>query len=235
MPPVRWVRGPFSRGPAPNVTTKRRAPITAVTLEPDALPVSRGEGVISSRGRSGVRDDREHPGRSWVRMGRGTSLCRHRPTGRDVSLHDTIESDLRTAMKARDKARTSALRMVIAALKNRAVADGLGPQGRLDDEVVQKVLATEVKRRKEAAQAFQDAGREESAASEEAEATIYEAYLPAQLADAELEAIVDAAIAEVGADGPQQMGQVMKATMAQVQGRADGSRVSALVKQRLTS
>jgi uncharacterized protein len=151
-----------------------------------------------------------------------------------MTLHDRIETDLRTAMKERDKARTSALRMVVAALKNRATADGLSPQGRLSDDVVQKVLATEVKRRKEAASAFRDAGRAEQAAAEEAEAAVYETYLPAQLGDDELAAIVDDAIAEVGAEGPQQMGQVMKAAMAKVQGRADGSRVSALVKQRLT-
>ena len=152
-----------------------------------------------------------------------------------MSLHDTIETDLREAMKARDKARTSALRMVVAALKNRAVADGQSPQGRLDDEVVQQVLAAELKRRREAAGAFRDAGRTESADKEEAEAEIYAAYLPAQLTDDELTAFVDEAIAEVSADGPQQMGQVMKAVMPKVQGRADGSRVSALVKQRLTA
>jgi uncharacterized protein len=152
-----------------------------------------------------------------------------------VSLHDQIEADLRTAMKARDKARTSALRMVIAALKNRATADGLSPQGRLDDEVVEKVLATEVKRRREAAAAFEAGGRDESAASELAEAEIYEAYLPEQLSDEELTSIVDEAIAETGAESPKEMGQVMKAAMAKVEGRADGSRVSALVKARLTS
>ena len=150
------------------------------------------------------------------------------------TLHDQVEADLRTSMKARDKQRTSALRLVIAALKNTAVAEGLGPQGRLPDATVQKVLGTEVKRRREAAAAFADAGREESAASELAEAAVYEAYLPAQLTDEELTAIVDDAIAETGADGPKAMGQVMKAAMAKVQGRADGSRVSALVKARLS-
>jgi uncharacterized protein len=150
-----------------------------------------------------------------------------------MSLHDQIEADLRTAMKARDKAATSALRMVVAALKNRATADGLSPQGRLDDEVVQKVLTTEVKRRKEAASAYQDAGREESATSELAEAAIYEAYLPQQLGDDELAAVVDEAIAETGASDQRQMGAVMKAAMARVQGRADGNRVSAIVRQRL--
>jgi uncharacterized protein len=152
-----------------------------------------------------------------------------------VTLHDRIDADLRTAMKARDRARTSALRMVVAALKNRATAEGLSPQGRLDDGVVQQVLATEVKRRKEAAAAFRDAGREESATAEEAEAALYAAYLPAQLDDAELTTIVDEVIAEVGAEGPQQMGPLMKGVMARVQGRADGARVSALVRERLTA
>jgi len=151
-----------------------------------------------------------------------------------VSLHDRIEDDLRAAMKARDRERTSALRMVVAALKNRAVAEGLGPQGRLDDAVVQQVLTTEVKRRKEAASSFEAGGRTDSAASELAEAELYTAYLPAQLDDAELSAIVDEVIDDLGADGPQAMGQVMKATMAKVAGRADGARVSALVKARLT-
>lgn len=150
-----------------------------------------------------------------------------------TSLHDQIEADLRTAMKARDRARTSALRMVVAALKNTAVAEGKGPQGRLDDEAVQRVLASEVKRRKEAATAYRDAGREEQAASEEAEAELYGTYLPAQLDDEELARIVDDTVAEVGAEGPQDMGRVMKAVMPKVQGQADGSRVSALVKQRL--
>jgi uncharacterized protein len=151
-----------------------------------------------------------------------------------TTLHDRIEADLRTSMKARDKARTSALRMAVAALKNTAVAEGLGPQGRLDDATVEKVLTTEVKRRREAASAFAEAGRDEAAASETSEAEVYAAYLPEQLGDDELAAIVDEVIAELDADGPQAMGQVMKATMPRVQGRADGSRVSATVKQRLT-
>jgi len=152
-----------------------------------------------------------------------------------VSLHERIETDLRTAMKARDKQRTSALRMVIAGLKNRAVADGLGPQGRLDDEVVQQVLATEVKRRREAAASFAEGGREEAAAAETAEAELYATYLPAQLTDDELTEIIDRVIADLGAEGPKAMGQVMKATMAEVGNQADGSRVSALVKARLTA
>ncbi|SRR6056297_87598 len=152
-----------------------------------------------------------------------------------MSLQRRIEDDLHTAMKARDKATTSALRMVVAALKNRSVADGLGAQGELDDTVVQQVLTTEVKRRREAAKAFAEGGREGAAAKESAEAALYEAYLPAQLGDDELTAIVDRVITDLDADGPQAMGQVMKATMAEVAGRADGARVSALVKGRLTA
>ncbi|MEX0953296.1 MAG: GatB/YqeY domain-containing protein [Nitriliruptoraceae bacterium] len=150
-----------------------------------------------------------------------------------MSLHDTIDAELRTAMKARDRDRMSALRMAISELKNRAVADGLGPQGRLDDTVVIQVLTTEVKRRREAAQAFADAGRSEQADRESAEAALYEQFLPAQLADEELAAIVDRVVRQVGAEGPSAMGQVMKPVMAEVAGRADGARVSALVRDRL--
>ncbi len=150
-----------------------------------------------------------------------------------MSLHQQITADLTSAMKARDKERTSALRMVVSALKNQAIAQGDGPQGVVADDEVEKVLASEVKRRREAAAAYRDAGREGQAEAEEAEAAVYEAYLPEQLPDEELAALVDAAIAEVGAEGPGDMGQVMKAVMPNVQGRAEGSRVSALVKQRL--
>ena len=150
-----------------------------------------------------------------------------------MSLHQQITADLTASMKASDRPRTSALRMVVSALKNQAIASGQGPQGTLDDAEVEKVLASEVKRRREAAAAYRDAGREEQAAAEEAEAEIYAAYLPEPLSDAELDAVVDEAIAEVGAEEPGQMGQVMKAAMPRVAGRADGSRVSARVKQRL--
>jgi uncharacterized protein len=150
-----------------------------------------------------------------------------------VSLHDRITADLRTAMKARDRARTSALRMAVSALKNQAIAQGDGPQGTVTDAEAEKVLASEVKRRREAAAAYRDAGRREQAEAEEAEAAVYQAYLPEQLSDEELSTLVEAAIAEVGAEGPRDMGQVMKAVMPNVGGRADGSRVSAVVKERL--
>lgn len=150
-----------------------------------------------------------------------------------MSLQQQISDDLKASMKARDRARTGALRMLLAALKNAAVAEGKGPQGELSDDAVVKLVQTEVKRRREAAAAYREGGREEQAAAEEAEAEVYAAYLPEQLGDDELAAIVDETIAEVGASGPQDMGQVMKAVMPKVQGRADGSRVSAVVKERL--
>ena len=151
-----------------------------------------------------------------------------------MSLHERLEADLRASMKARDRARTSALRLAVAALKNRAVADGVGPQGRLDDEVVQQVLAAELKRRREAASAYRDAGRDESAAAEEAEAALYAAYLPEPLDEDRLRALVDEVVAEQDAAGPSSMGPVIKAVLARAEGRADGSRVSALVRERLT-
>jgi uncharacterized protein YqeY len=150
-----------------------------------------------------------------------------------VSLQDTIEAELHTAMKARDALRTSALRMAIAAFKNRAVADGLGPQGRLEDAVVRQLLATEVKRRREAATAFREAGHEDRALSEEREAEVYEAHLPTPLDDEELAALVTAVVAETGATTMRDMGTVMRTVLERAEGRADGNRVSPLVKAAL--
>lgn len=150
-----------------------------------------------------------------------------------MSLQQQINDDLRAAMKARDRERTAALRMLLASVKNAAVAEGRGPQGELDDEAIVRLVQSETKRRREAAEAFREGGRGESAAAEEAEAAVYEAYLPAQLSDDELAGIVDQVIADEEASGMSDMGPVMKAVMPQVAGRADGSRVSAMVKDRL--
>ncbi len=151
-----------------------------------------------------------------------------------MSLQTQITDDLKTAMKARDRDRMGAIRLLIAAMKNAAVAAGRGPQGDLDDDEVQRLLQSEVKRRREAAEAFRTGGRDESAAKEDYEAEVYAEYLPSQLGDDELEAIVDAAIAEVGATERSSMGQVMKAVMAEVGSRADGKRVSGMVGQKLS-
>ncbi len=151
-------------------------------------------------------------------------------------LKDAIRADLTTSMKAKDTVRTGTLRMVLAAVQAEEVA---GKEAReLSDAEVLKVIAKESKKRLEAAQVFDDAGRGELAAKERAEEEILAGYLPKQLDDAELAAVVDAAVAEVReqvgeAPGMRQMGQVMKAATARAEGRADGARLSAAVKARL--
>lgn len=150
-----------------------------------------------------------------------------------MSLQQQIQDDLKQAMKARDRARTSALRMALAAVKNASVEKGRGAGGELSDAEVQKVLASEVKRRREAAAAYRDGGDEERAAGEDAEADVYATYLPQPLDDDELARLVDEAIAEVGATDRSAMGQVMKTLMPRVEGRADGAHVSELVRARL--
>ncbi len=148
------------------------------------------------------------------------------------SLADRLQTDLTTAMKARDSVRTATLRMAISAVREAAVAGKSAKE--LTDEDVEAVLRTQVKRRDEAADAFREGGRDEAADQELAERAILSEYLPKGLDSAELEAIVDAALADGGFTEPAQMGQAMKAVMAEVAGRADGKVVSGLVKERLT-
>ncbi|UTI62426.1 GatB/YqeY domain-containing protein [Paraconexibacter antarcticus] len=143
-----------------------------------------------------------------------------------MTLADTVKADLTTAMKAGDRDRVGALRLVLSELQ-KAAKDGSADE--------QAVLRRERKRRVEAAAAFRDNGRIELAEAEEAEATIIEAYLPAELGDDELREIVRAAVAEAGATSPKDMGAVMKAAMPRIAGRADGKRVSALVNETLRS
>jgi len=137
---------------------------------------------------------------------------------------EQVKSDLTTAMKAGEKERVTALRLILSELQKAAKEGG-------DDETT--VLRRERKRRIEAATAFRDNDRPELADAEEAEAAIIEAYLPAEMSDEDLRAIVTDAVAQTGATSPKDMGQVMKATMAVVAGRADGKRVSALVGEAL--
>ena len=141
-----------------------------------------------------------------------------------MAIAETVKQDLVSAMKAGEKDRVGALRVVLSELQKAAKEGG-------DDEVA--VLRRERKRRHESAQAFRDAGRGELADAEETEAQMIEGYLPAELSDDELKAIVGDAIAEAGAESPKDMGQVMKAAMPKVAGRADGKRVSALVQEAL--
>src|SRR3954454_2809656 len=141
-----------------------------------------------------------------------------------MAIADTVKQDLVKAMKASEKDRVGALRLVLSELQKAAKDGG-------DDEVA--VLRRERKRRHESAQAFREAGRGELADAEESEAAIIEGYLPAELSDDELKAIVGDAITEAGAESPKDMGQVMKAAMPKVAGRAAGKRVSSLVQEAL--
>jgi len=141
-----------------------------------------------------------------------------------VTVADRVKQDVVSAMKEGDKDRVQALRLVLSELQ-KAAKEGDG------DETA--VLRRERKRRHESARAFRDGGRDELAVAEEAEADIIGAYLPAELSDAELDSIVAEAIAETGAVEMREMGTAMKAAMAKVAGRADGSRVSAKVKEAL--
>jgi uncharacterized protein len=147
------------------------------------------------------------------------------------TLKEQLRADLTGAMKARDETRTRTLRMALTSISNEEVA-GNSARVLSDDEVL-KILGREAKRRREAATAFADAGRAEQAAAERAEEEILAAYLPAQLGDEELRAIVAAAIADTGASGPAGMGQVMKAVTPKIAGRAEGSRVAAEVRSQL--
>ena len=146
-----------------------------------------------------------------------------------MSLLDTVQGDVSAALKAGDRERTGALRLIVSELQ-KAHKEASGSEA---DEVA--VLQRERKRRLESAEAYRDGGREDLAAGEEREAELIAAYLPEQLSDEELHGIVGDVVAETGASSPQEMGKVMSLVMPRVQGRADGKRVSALVKEKLTA
>jgi uncharacterized protein len=141
-----------------------------------------------------------------------------------VSILERVQADTREAMKAGDRDRVGALRMLANSLQQEAKGGG-------DDEI--GVLRRERKRRAEAAEAYRDGGSVDRAQAEEAEAELIETYLPAELSDEELGELVAAAIEEVGAEGPGDMGKAMGAAMPKVGGRADGRRVSDAVRERL--
>jgi len=141
-----------------------------------------------------------------------------------VTVAEQVRADITTAMKAHEKERVGALRLVLSELQ-KAVKEGS------DDELA--VLRRERKRRLEAASQFRDGGRPELAVQEEAEAELIAGYMPAELSDEELDSIVTAAVAETGASSQKDMGQVMKVVMAKSGGRADGKRASARVREAL--
>ena len=143
-----------------------------------------------------------------------------------ASILEQVQDDVKTAMKAGEKDKVGQLRMIVNALQQEA------KEGK-DDEVA--ALQRERKRRLDAAEALREGGRDDAAGAEENEAKLIEGYLPAQLSDEELDELVASAVEESGATEPKDMGNVMKALMPKVAGRADGKRVSGAVKQKLGS
>ena len=146
-----------------------------------------------------------------------------------MPLMDQINEELKTAMRAKDGLRLGAVRMLMAALKLKEKES----QRSLKEDEVQRIVATLIKQRKEAAVQYREGNREDLAAQEEAEAAILQAFLPEQLSREELERLVDEAIAEAGATSAKDIGKVMKTVMPKTTGRADGKEVNELVRARL--
>ncbi|MEU4113415.1 GatB/YqeY domain-containing protein [Kitasatospora sp. NPDC028055] len=148
-----------------------------------------------------------------------------------TTLKAQLQEDLTAAIKDRDELRSSTIRLTLSAVTSEEVAGN--EKRELSDDEVQRVIAREAKKRREAAEAFDKADRVEQAARERAEGEVLAGYLPKQLSDEELAAIVAAAVAESGASGPQAMGAVMKLVKPKVDGLAEGGRVAAAVKAAL--
>ncbi|CAN5799506.1 GatB/YqeY domain-containing protein [soil metagenome] len=145
-----------------------------------------------------------------------------------MSLAEQIQSDLTAAMKDRDKVRTATLRLVLAGIKNVRAEPGHGQQ--VTDEEVRDIISREAKKRRESVQTYSDAGRDELAATEEAELDVLSDYLPAQMSEEEVRALVEQTVADVGATGPGDLGKVMGALMPKVKGKADGKMVNNVVR-----
>lgn len=145
-------------------------------------------------------------------------------------MNDKLRQDLKTAMLARDETAVSTLRMLLSEIKYAEVA---GSQ--INDQAIVSVVQKELKKRREAAEAFRKGDREEKAQKEEAEAKILEKYLPSQLSDDQLQSLVDEAINELGATSMADMGKVIPFVMGKAGQGAEGSRVSAMVRQKLTT
>jgi uncharacterized protein YqeY len=148
-----------------------------------------------------------------------------------MGLKEKLQSDLTEAIRSRNELVSGTIRMVLTAITNEEVA-GKEAKTLSEDEVI-AVLSREAKKRREAAEAFADAGRADKAETEKAEGEVITAYLPAQLSDTELDALIADAIAKSGAAGPQDMGKVMGLLKPQIAGKADGGKVSAAVKTAL--
>ena len=148
-----------------------------------------------------------------------------------MGLKETLKADLTTAMKARDEVSSSTIRMVLTAITNEEVS---GKEARtLTDAEIITVLSREMKKRREAAEAFEAAGRADKSASEKAEGEVISKYLPQQMSEDEIKKLIASTIAKVGASSPADMGKVMGAIKGEVAGKADGALVSSLVKAAL--
>jgi uncharacterized protein YqeY len=147
-----------------------------------------------------------------------------------MGLKETLDQDLKSAMREKAQLRLDTIRMLKSAIKYREI-ELMKP---LDDAGIQGVIASEVKRRRDSVEQYRAGNRPELAEKEEAEIAILQGYLPQQLSEAELRAKVDEAVKKVGAQGPKDMGAVMKALLPEVQGRAEGKVVSDMVKARLS-
>ena len=147
-----------------------------------------------------------------------------------MALREKLNEDMKTAMKAREQAKLDALRLLLAAVKQREVDERIT----LDDAAVVSVIEKMIKQRKDSIAQFEKAQRQDLADKEKFEITVIEAYMPKQLSPAEVEAIVAEAVASTGAKSPADMGKVMGAVKAKLAGRADMGKVSALVKGKLT-
>jgi uncharacterized protein len=149
----------------------------------------------------------------------------------DPALKTKVAGEMRAALKAGDKVRLGALRLFLAAIKNKEVE---GSQAReLSDDEVREIAAKEVKRRTESIEAFESAGRTELADKERAEREVLAAYAPEQLSEAEVEALIDDALAATGASSPAEMGKVMGLVMGRAKGQVDGKTVQRKVRERL--
>jgi uncharacterized protein YqeY len=148
-----------------------------------------------------------------------------------VGLKERIQADMQTAAKEKNSLALSALRMALAAIKNKEIE----ARGEIGEDSILKVLATMVKQRKESIDLFRRGGREDLAGKEAAEIVVLEAYLPTALSDAEIETLAREAIGAAGAKSPGDMGRVMKELMPKVAGRADGKTVNEIVRRLLAS
>ena len=149
-----------------------------------------------------------------------------------MSIKEKLQGDLNVAMKARDEVSSATIRMLLTAITNEEVAGK--EKKELSDQEVITVLSREAKKRREAAEAFEAAGRADKAAAEKAEGEVISKYLPEQLSEADIQNLISEAIAATGAAGPQDMGKVMGAIKGKIAGKADGALVSGLVKAALT-